>query len=35
VLKNAPHPALAQKFVAMVTGETGQNVLAQAGFAKP
>ncbi|OBG18289.1 molybdate ABC transporter substrate-binding protein [Mycobacterium sp. 852002-51057_SCH5723018] len=35
VLKNAPQPALAQKFVAMVTGDTGQNVLAQAGFAKP
>jgi molybdate transport system substrate-binding protein len=35
VLKNAPQPALAQKFVATVTGETGQKILAQAGFAKP
>jgi molybdate transport system substrate-binding protein len=34
-LKNAPQPALAQRFVAMVTGNTGQNILAQAGFAKP
>jgi molybdate transport system substrate-binding protein len=35
VLKNAPQSALAQKFVALVTGDKGQNVLAQAGFAKP
>ncbi len=35
VLKNAPHPTLAQKFVAMVTRDTGQNILAQYGFAKP
>lgn len=35
VLKKAPQPALAQKFVAMVTSDAGQNVLAQAGFAKP
>jgi molybdate transport system substrate-binding protein len=35
VLKHAPHPALAQKFVDLVTGETGQQALAQAGFAKP
>jgi molybdate transport system substrate-binding protein len=35
VLKNAPQPTLAQKFVAMVTGDAGQNVLAQSGFAKP
>ncbi|MCV7090090.1 molybdate ABC transporter substrate-binding protein [Mycobacterium interjectum] len=35
VLKSAPHPALAQKFVAMVTGDAGQNILAQYGFAKP
>ena len=35
VLKKAPQPALAQKFVAMVTGDAGQNVLAQLGFAKP
>lgn len=34
-LKNAPQAALAQKFVALVTGEKGQDVLAQAGFAKP
>jgi molybdate transport system substrate-binding protein len=35
VLKNAPQPALAQKFAAMVTGEPGRNVLAQLGFGKP
>ena len=35
VLKNAPRPTLAQRFVAMVTGDAGQNVLAQSGFAKP
>jgi molybdate transport system substrate-binding protein len=35
VLKKAPQPTLAQKFVAMVTGDTGQNILAQSGFAKP
>ncbi len=35
VLKNAAQAALAQKFVAMVTGDTGQNILAQLGFAKP
>jgi molybdate transport system substrate-binding protein len=35
VLKKAPQPALAQKFVAMVAGAAGQNILAQSGFAKP
>src|SRR5947209_5090255 len=35
VLKSAPQPALAQKFAAMVTGDSGQKVLAQSGFAKP
>lgn len=35
VLKNAAQPALAQKFLAMVTGDAGQNILAQFGFAKP
>jgi molybdate transport system substrate-binding protein len=35
VLKNAPQSTLAQKFVAMVTGGSGQNILAQYGFAKP
>jgi ABC-type molybdate transport system substrate-binding protein len=34
-LKNAPQPTLAKKFVAMVTGDTGQNILSQYGFAKP
>jgi len=34
-LKKAPQPTLAQKFVAMVTGDPGQNILAQSGFAKP
>jgi molybdate transport system substrate-binding protein len=35
VLQKAPQPTLAQKFVAMVTGDPGQNILAQSGFAKP
>jgi molybdate transport system substrate-binding protein len=35
VLKHAPQPALAQKFVDLVTGEMGQKILGQAGFAKP
>ena len=35
VLKKAHQPALAHKFVALVTGDTGQNVLARLGFAKP
>ncbi|MGH3635865.1 molybdate ABC transporter substrate-binding protein [Mycobacterium sp.] len=35
VLKNASQPAPAQKFVDLVTGQTGQKILDQAGFAKP
>jgi len=35
VLKKAPQPTLAQKFVAMVTSDTGQKILDQSGFAKP
>jgi molybdate transport system substrate-binding protein len=35
VLKKAPQPTLAQKFVAMVTGDPGQSILARSGFAKP
>ena len=35
VLKKAPNPTLAQKFVALVTSEAGQKILAQSGFAKP
>ena len=35
VLKSAPQADLAQKFVDLVTGEAGQKVLSQAGFAKP
>jgi molybdate transport system substrate-binding protein len=35
VLKNAPQHGLAQKFVDLVTGEQGQKILDQAGFAKP
>jgi molybdate transport system substrate-binding protein len=35
VLKDAPQHDLAQKFVDLVTGEAGQKVLNQAGFAKP
>jgi molybdate transport system substrate-binding protein len=35
VLKNAARSALAQKFLDLVTGATGQQVLSQAGFASP
>ena len=35
VLKTAPAAGLASKFVALVTGDAGQQALAQAGFAKP
>ena len=35
VLKAAPQPELAKKFVDAVTGEYGQTVLSEAGFAKP
>ncbi|OMC49191.1 molybdate ABC transporter substrate-binding protein [Mycobacterium sp. IS-1264] len=35
VLKKAPKPALAQKFVTLVTSDAGQQILAQSGFAKP
>lgn len=35
VLKHASQPALAQKFIDLVTGATGQKVLNQAGFAGP
>src|ERR1700744_5818122 len=35
ILKHASQSALAQKFVDLVTGATGQRVLAQAGFATP
>jgi molybdate transport system substrate-binding protein len=35
ILKHASQPALAQKFVDLVTGPTGQKVLSQAGFASP
>ena len=35
VVKDARNPALAKKFVEMVTGEAGQKILAAAGFAKP
>jgi molybdate transport system substrate-binding protein len=35
VLKDAKNPALALKFVDLVTGEAGQKVLRAAGFAKP
>ena len=35
VLKKAPHSALAEKFLATVSGETGQQILGRAGFAKP
>jgi molybdate transport system substrate-binding protein len=35
ILKHASQPALAQKFIDLVTGATGQRVLDQAGFATP
>ncbi len=35
VLKKAQRPTLAQKFMAMVTGDAGQQILAQSGFQKP
>ena len=35
VLKKAPLPTLAQKFVTLVTSDTGRKILAQSGFAKP
>lgn len=35
VLKGSAHADLAAKFVALVTGEAGQKILAAAGFAKP
>jgi molybdate transport system substrate-binding protein len=35
VLKKSTNSALAHKFVDLVTGERGQQILAQAGFAKP
>lgn len=35
VLKKAPHSAQAQKFVDLVASPAGQQILAEAGFAKP
>ena len=35
VLKDAPNPDLATKFVDLVTGDYGQRALKKAGFAKP
>ena len=35
VLKQSNNPDLARKFLDLVTGEAGQNVLNAAGFAKP
>jgi molybdate transport system substrate-binding protein len=35
VLKKAPLPTLAQKFVTLVTSGSGQKILAQSGFGKP
>ena len=34
-LKDSKHTGLAQEFIDMVTGQTGQAILADAGFAKP
>lgn len=35
VLRHAPHPAAARRFVALVMSGPGQQALARAGFAKP
>jgi molybdate transport system substrate-binding protein len=35
VLKGSKHADLGKKFVDLVTGDTGQKILSQAGFAKP
>ena len=35
VLKKAPQPMLAQKFVTLVAADAGQKILAQSGFAEP
>jgi molybdate transport system substrate-binding protein len=35
ILKDAPQPDLAKRFVDLVTGEYGQKVLSEAGFGKP
>ena len=35
VESGAENPDLARKFVDLVTGESGQKILNQAGFAKP
>ncbi|KZS60882.1 molybdate ABC transporter substrate-binding protein [Mycobacterium ostraviense] len=35
VLRKAPQPELARKFVALVTAETGRQILSRSGFAKP
>jgi len=35
VLKRSANSELAHKFVDLITGEAGQKILAQAGFAKP
>ena len=35
VLKDSEHPALAQKFVDLITGDAGQQILAGYGFGKP
>jgi molybdate transport system substrate-binding protein len=35
VLKGSKHADLAKEFVGLVTGDTGQKILSQAGFAKP
>lgn len=34
-LEQSPHPDLAKKFIDLVTGEVGQQILTAAGFAKP
>jgi molybdate transport system substrate-binding protein len=35
VLNGSPHPELARKFVDLVTGDVGRQILSQAGFGKP
>jgi molybdate transport system substrate-binding protein len=34
-LKDSDHGDLAQEFVELVLGDTGQSILEEAGFAKP
>ena len=35
VLRDSKHPGLANRFIALVTGDPGRNILTRAGFTKP